>query len=401
MSSFRRPLLFAAGLAVTGLLAAAGPALADTATLTITNSAGQSDPAADLPRVFTVAGTAGTAGEHAYVKYRSTGGAPCAPSADTDPGTILDGIQGPFYNGSPTDNGAFTESDIVTWPQPQTLQFCIWVATSTSTATTPFTQDITFRAPTGSVGATFSPETPVAGQPFTITIAGASEAPESVFATLRAAGSSCAPTFATDTGSNLVGGAGQSVNGTYSFTTTATEASAGSYDVCLWLASSPSDGSPIAGPTAVKFTVVAPPTPPPPSCIVPNPPSKTDLATVEAAIAAAHCTVGTVTRLANPTVRAGDLIGLSPTPLSTQAEGTTVSIEISTGPACIVPKIAAGTQLAKAESALRKAHCSAGKVTRIRSKVRRGTVVRISPGAGTITATGAPVKIVESLGKHG
>ncbi len=401
MSSFRRPLLYAAGLALSAFLALAGSALADTATLTVTNSAGQSDPAAVLPRVFTVAGTAGTAGEHAYVKYRSTGGAPCAPSADTDPGIILDGIQGPFYDGSPSDNGAFTETDVISWPQPQTLQFCIWVATSTSTATTPFMQDITFRAPTGSVGATFSPSTPVAGQPFTITLAGASEAPESVFATVHAAGSSCAPTFATDTGSNLVGGAGQSVNGSYSFTTTANEATAGNYDVCLWLGSSATDGSPIAGPTAVKFTVAAPPTPPPPSCVVPNPPSKTNLATVEAALMAAHCTVGTVTQLASPTVPAGDLIGLSPNPLSTQPEGTTVSIEISTGPACIVPKIAAGTKLAKAEAALRKAHCGIGRVTHIRSKVRRGTVIRTTPAAGTIATTNMHVNIVESLGKHG
>lgn len=401
MSSFRRPLLFAAGLAVTALLAVTASAFADTATLTVTDSSGQSDPAAGLPRVFTVTGTAGTPGEHAYVKYRATGGAPCAPTADTDPGTALDGAQGPFYNGSPTDNGTFTESDVITWPQPQTLQFCIWVATNTATATTPFTQNVTFRAPTGSLGATFSPQTPVAGQPFSVTVTGASEAPESVFATVRAAGSPCAPTFATDTGSNLVGGAGQAVNGSYSFTATANEAMAGAYNVCLWLASSPTDGSPIAGPTAVKFTVTAPPPPPPPSCIVPNPTSKTNLATVEAALMAAHCTVGPVTQLASPKVPLGDVIGLSPAPLSTLPEGTTVEIEISTGPACIVPKIPAGTSLAKAEAALRKGHCGIGKVTHVRSKARRGTVVRISPAAGTIAATNAHVNIVESLGKRG
>lgn len=396
----RHRVLTLVALTVGAFVCLTAQSFADTATLTVTNGQGNADPTALLPRVFTVSGATTQSGVQAYVKYRATGGAGCAPSAATDTGTILDGAQGPFYGGAPTDNGAFSESDVITWPQAQTLMFCIWIAATPTTATTPFTQIVTFRPPTGTIGATISPATPLTGQPVTITISGASEAPETVYATLRAAGGSCAPTFASDTGSNLIAGSGQAVNGSYSITETASEATAGSYQVCLWLASSPTDSSPIAGPVPVSFTVAAPPPVPPPPCVVPNPAPNTSLAFVEQALLAAHCSVGAVSRIASPLTGVGDVISLNPARNSQQANGTAVSIVVSTGPACVVPRIAAGSTLAAAERGVRKAHCAVGKITRVRSRrVRRGRIVRASPAAGTIAATNAPVALVVSSGK--
>lgn len=400
--SIRRRLPFIVGLAIALFLAIAGSALADTATLTVNNAAGQPDPAAGLPRVFTVSGTTTGSSEHAYVKYRAIGGAGCAPTADSDTGTILDGTQGPFYSGSPSDNGAFTESDVITWPQAQTLAFCIWIAPSPTTATTPFTQTVTFRPPTGTIGATVSPKSPVAGQQFTVTVSGASEAPEVVFATLHASGAACAPTFAADSGSTVIGGSGQPVNGSFAVPAATTLATAGGYQLCLWLASSASDASPVAGPDTATFTVTPVPVIPPPPCSVPNPPATASLAVVEQALLAAHCAVGTVTRLPSPTVHAGNVIGLSPAPLSQQATGTAVAIEVSTGPACVVPRIRSGATVAATKRAIRAAHCSVGRVTHRRSlTVRRSRVIRISPAAGAIGATNAAVAIVESTGRHG
>src|ERR1035437_824198 len=64
-------------------------ALADSATITVDNTSGQSDPATQLPRVFTLTGVS-AAPESVFVKYRSPGGAPCAPSAQSDSGQTLD-----------------------------------------------------------------------------------------------------------------------------------------------------------------------------------------------------------------------------------------------------------------------------------------------------------------------
>jgi len=398
----RRGPLFAVALTCVIFLVLAGQALADTATLTVDNAAGQSDPAAGLPRVFTVSGTTTGSSEHVYVKYRATGGASCAPTADSDTGTILDGTQGPFYAGSSVANGAFSESDVITWPTAQTQMFCIWIAPTPTTAATPFTQTVTFRAPTGTIGAAVTPSNPVAGQQFTMTVSGASEAPELVFATLRTAGAACAPTFATDTGNTIIGGSGQPVNGSFAIPTTATLPAGGAYELCLWLASSSTDTSPIAGPIAETFAVAPAPVIPPPPCAVPNPAPTTSLAVVEQALVAAHCAVGAVTRLPSPTVHVGDVIGLAPVPLSQQASGTPIAIEVSTGPACVVPRVRTGTTLAAAERVIRAAHCAVGKITHARSHaVRRGGVIRVSPAAGKIAATNAAVAIVESSGARG
>lgn len=258
------------------VLIGAGPALADSATLSVTTTTGASDPVAGVGRVFTLSGSSAVP-SRIWVKYRPAGGAPCAPSALTDSGTKL--FQFIFYGEDV--NGTIDIAQASTWSLPGTFVFCFWIAPTESAVATPFTQAITFRAPTGTVTATIDPIIPLVGQTAAITVTGASEAPAQVFATVRAAGGAgCAPTYGADTGSSVL--SGSAVDGAFSIPATTTQSTAGNYVLCLWLAQSSSDPRPIAGPQPQPFTVVAPP---PPLPLPPPPESITASTTVRRAAA--------------------------------------------------------------------------------------------------------------------
>jgi hypothetical protein len=67
---------------------------------------------------------------------------------------------------------------------------------------------------------------------------------------------------------------------------------------------------------------------------------------------------------------------------------------------CVVPKLK-GKKLRAAKRALKRAHCSVGKVTKVFSaRVRKGRVVAPKPKAGKKLAPGARVKLVVSKGKQ-
>lgn len=253
-------------LALIAMLVCAGTVLADSASISVTTTAGQSDPAAGVPRIFTLSGVASVP-EHVYVKARAPGGAPCAPTADSDTGSTIEQY-GDWGYGEEV-NGDFSFQKVFTWESPGTEVFCIWLASSGSTITTPITQTITFRAPNGTITATVNPITPTPDEKATITVTGSSEAPEKVFAKIRPSGGApCAQTYDADTGSSLIDE--QEVNGAFTEQATTTQSTAGTYLICLWLASSPNDTSPIAGPQPETFTVASPPPPPPPPTPVPS-----------------------------------------------------------------------------------------------------------------------------------
>ena len=65
--------------------------------------------------------------------------------------------------------------------------------------------------------------------------------------------------------------------------------------------------------------------------------------------------------------------------------------------ACVVPRLR-GRTLAKAKRALTRAQCSLGKVSRVRSRARRGVVVGQKPRAGVRKAHGAKVALRVSRG---
>ncbi len=312
-------------MATSGLCA---QAFADSATITVTNTAGELDPAAELPRVFTLSGTASVP-EYAYVTYRGPGGAPCAPNAHEETGYTL----GAFWDGKV--EGTFSLKTVMTWKESGTFMFCIWLSPENNgygerEIVTPITQVITFRSSRGTISATTNPINPQPGQQTTVTVTGSSEAPEKVFAKIRTAGGApCAQTYDADTGSSLIDG--QSVNGSFSEQAKTTQSKAGQYLICLWLASSSSDTSPIAGPQPETFTVANPPPPPPPPCIVPTFSSRMHLSTVEQRIRTAHCAVGRVIYVHSRHVRKGMVVHLGSAPGTHLASDARITIVVSSG----------------------------------------------------------------------
>jgi hypothetical protein len=258
----KRAALFGLAVAI-GLLGTSGQAFADSATISVTTTTGASDPAAGVARVLTLSGTSAVATD-VWVKYRAVGGAACAPSADADSGTELSFGNTSFWGRAV--NGAFTFSGAEAWRAPGTFVFCIWLSAQRTSVATPFTQAISFRAPTGTITATVNPVTPQIDETATVTVTGASEAPSSVFAKVRpSGGTGCAPTFSADVGDDLI--FDKAVDGAFSIPVTTTQRTAGSYLLCLWLARSSTDPAPIAGPQPQPFNVVGPP--PPPQAVVP------------------------------------------------------------------------------------------------------------------------------------
>lgn len=380
-----------AAIAVT--LGLATPALADTASLSFTDAAGKEDPVANVGRTVTLSGNTAVA-KNVYVRWRAPGGAPCAPSASSDSGSVyLDGYWiGDTFNGSGV-NGDFALKKTGRWSTAGTFQFCIWLAASESTSTTPITQVITFRAATGTISATVNPVAPQAGQQTTVTLTGSSEAPMHVYATVRPAGGApCAATYSADTGRGLINGA--DANGAFSLTATTTQGTAGTYLVCAWLADS-SSSTPIAGPQPATFTVASPP----PPCIVPQIAAGTPLASVLTSLSAAHCVVGKKRYTPSRTYARGTLVKLAPVAGTTLAPQGPVDLLLSSGKPCRVPAVRSGLRLAGAKARLLAAGCNVGRVRTIRNRHRRGIVLRFSPGSGTRLSPGASVGIVLSRGR--
>ncbi len=65
---------------------------------------------------------------------------------------------------------------------------------------------------------------------------------------------------------------------------------------------------------------------------------------------------------------------------------------------CKVPKLK-GLTLKKAKAKLKRAHCSLGKATKKRSRVRKGRVIAQTPKPGAVRKNGARVNVVVSRGQ--
>ncbi len=247
-------------LAALGALVCAPTALGDRSVITNLDAAGRDDPVALVPRTFTVVANTSVK-KRVLIKYRAVGGAPCAPSANSDSGTWA--LQWPYYF---EINGDKTTGEVKTWSTTGPLMFCTWLADNGSSVATPITQTITFRSPTSTIDASQSPSPATAGADFIIGASLTTEAPARFYATLANPGVACAGTFGSDSGSELTDGT--EVNGTASFQWKVNRP-AGTYMLCTWLAKSASDTAPIAR-QSFPISVVAPPAPPPP----PPPPAK-------------------------------------------------------------------------------------------------------------------------------
>lgn len=386
------------GLALLGAvllaLTVASSAQADSASITFTDAVGNSDPAVGVGRTLSVTGNSAVS-KRVYVKVRAAGGAPCAPSASSDAASrsYYGSFAGDDLYGT-TVNGNFTLRKTGTWDTPGSFLFCTWLASTSTDPVAPFSQVVTFRAPTGSISATVAPIAPLAGQTATVTIAGSSEAPKRVYSKIRPAGGApCAPSASTDSGNGLI--YGTDVNGAFSVATTTTLDTAGAYLLCMWLADSSTDAAPVAGPQPATFTVTEPPRP----CIVPALPRFTLLAPYLTALGAANCTAGTQRYTPSVTFPRGTIIKTTPVPGTSLAPGAPVALLISRGKRCRVPAATRGTTLSRARTRLRAAGCVPGRVRNVRSNRRRGTVVRFTPRSGTTLSPRAVVGIRLSRGR--
>jgi hypothetical protein len=303
------------------LLAGAGAASADSATVSVTTTTGASDPVAGIPRIVTLSGVA-SAPARIYVKYRAIGGEPCASSSSSDGGSVLGG----FY--AERVDGPFSLQDVIAWDTPGDVMFCTWLSTGNAdTVTPPIVQVVTFRRPTGSIGATVQPAKPLRGKQAKVDVSGSAELPAAVFASVRIVdGSPCAQTYAEAAGQSLVEGA--QVDGAFSLHLTTRQARAGSYVICLWLARSAIDRSPLAGPQPVTFDVGAPPV----HCVVPSVGTDRRPATVRRRIRRAHCAVGGSVRTSSRSVRKGAVVRLTRRPHARFDVDTPIGLIVSTGP---------------------------------------------------------------------
>ena len=237
----RTPLRLALSI-LTGVCAAAvqaGPAFADSASLVVLDAAGKNDPVQDVGRVFVFRGQA-TGRLNLYVKYRPSGGAPCAPSPSTDSGTTYGSSFGL------TVNGAFEIKSADTWRSTGDVQFCMWLSNSNSTPSQPYPQVVRFREPRGTVRLV-AIGTPRANRPGAVRVFGTSEAPRTVYVKARnAGGAGCAPTASEDSGNTIGSSYGESVNGAFNTRHTITWGPASAAQFCLYLAKSSSE-IPIGG----------------------------------------------------------------------------------------------------------------------------------------------------------
>ncbi len=144
------------------------------------------------------------------------------------------------------------------------------------------------------------------------------------------------------------------------------------------------------------------------ACKVPAVKGKTPAA-AKKALKKAHCGVGTVTKKASSTIAKGKVISSRPGARATRKAGFKVALKVSSGKkaatgsktACKVPAVK-GKTLAAAKTALKKAHCGVGTVTKkASSTIAKGKVISSRPKAGTKHKTGTKVALTVSGGKHG
>lgn len=382
--------LAAIGIAFAAVVVAVpSVAHADAARIEVLDAAGKADPVIDVGRTFRTSGNV-TTPKRVYVKFRPAGGAACAPSFSSDSGD--DSV---LFPSGLSVNGDFSESRTGTWRTAGAFQFCIWLADSSSQAVTPISQVITFRAPAATVSATVTPIDAPPDTVLTATVTGTTEAPRRLYAKIRPAGGApCAGSFSTDTGDELIGF--RNVDGAFTETTTFSRSTAGDYLMCLWVAQSSDDAKPVAGPQAIPFRVVAPP----PPCVVPSIVPGSSLATALAALTGASCTEGPRRYQASTRFARGSVIKTTVPSGTTLANGAQVSLLLSSGRPCVVPRASRGVRLSGARSRLLAAGCTPGRVTAVRSARARGTLVRFVPGSGTRLSPRASVRMVFSRGRR-
>lgn len=134
---------------------------------------GKVDPVPEIGRVFAFTVNSPT-DTTLFVKDRPAGGAPCAPTEDSDTGNeILN---------SDVSAGRHPVRQAFTWPSAGAYLFCMWLGSSSSDASSKVSSaTIRFRQPRGSVSFSSSPSHPSINQATVLRFVGTSEVPRTLF----------------------------------------------------------------------------------------------------------------------------------------------------------------------------------------------------------------------------
>jgi hypothetical protein len=263
--------------------------------------------------------------------------------------------------------------------------FCAWLLNANNGAVNAANSlTVTPRAPRTSLTIS-APATVTAGETFQITATAQNEVGFSVVIDLVPdTGRGCPANADAVTGADTITSGWYVVGGPESQTKNESYSTAGPYLLCGY------DGGPLAA--TVPITLLAP-------CVVPEISYGTSLASVSNKLTAAGCTVGKVKNVASARYKKGTVVKVGQKAGTTLAPKAAIALQVSTGPPCVVPRLA-GKSLGQAKAALKRAHCTAGGVSRVRSRtVRSGRVVRSAPGRGKRLATNARVALVVSKGR--
>ena len=355
------------------------------------------DPAESITTQLIAKGTSEDNRTVLSITVKPTGGQGCAPNASADSGTR------PFETAD-VEETAFSKSFNYQFANAGSYLLCAWLNDNSQTgnpvvATASLT--IAVRLP-HLVLSVSAPTTVQTGQTFQLVTTAQAEVtrnvsvfllpntgrgcPANVSAAYSTAGESTVdfPAHGFSSGWLVDGGP---------FSEPVNEAlnTAGQYLVCAYVQYQSTQSVPeITANTAI--TAIAPP----PPCIVPSySGTATKLKAAEQAIKVSGCAVGKVRRTASRKVRAGYVISLSSSSGTHLPPGAAITITVSTGPPCIVPRVTAGTVLATAELRLAANHCSVGRISSTRSRrYRRGRVLRLGAQAGQALPSHTPITIV-------
>ena len=188
------------------------------------------------------------------------------------------------------------------------------------------------------------------------------------------------------------------VGGPVTSSTNVSLSTAGKYLVCGYIQHRASSDQPQA--TAVAtLTVVAPP-PPPPSCVVPAIVKDEPLAATKARVAAASCAVGKVRYVASARFARGSVFKFAPVQGTTLPNAAPLTLYVSSGAPCIVPRIPKSRSLTSVKRRLAASGCTVGKVRhRHSARRKRGRVIELTARPGKRLSPRAKVGIVVSSGR--
>ena len=371
----RRRLLVLAGCLVAWL---ATSAAAQASTISITSAA---DPAESIATQLGVTGTVTVAPSATVsLKFKPAGGSPCGANPAADTGGVDLVLQGGVVT------GPYTFSVNHTFDQAGSYLMCAWITDQGAMAPTATAeQTLVVRIPHLSLTIA-APPVVVLGQTFQVSTTTQAEAQRTVYVSAIAdTGRGCPANIGALR--SLAGYqdivAAQALGGPTTTTTNVTMSTAGVKLLCGYF-----QNSAVVQATAVaSLTVQAP-------CIVPAFTPGAALAAVKASLTTSGCTVATRLVPSNKYKR-GTVVSLNPKAGTSLAPQAKVTVNVSDGAPCRVPRVA-GRTLGAARRAIAAAHCSAGKVRRQASRRRRGTVVRLSPAAGRRLPPRAKVTIYVS-----